>query len=141
LGPDLRRSWRAERGSVMLRCRFYEMSCFHVCRVLQLRRRDMGDHALELSASCGMAVMPLNSCLSGNTFCIVLTWRLPLSNPRIFSLVYNRARDLEPRAGAAADPTGIAGDSTGRAYDWLVATRDGELVLYGRAGHLLPIEC
>ncbi len=39
------------------------------------------------------------------------------------------------------DPADRIIAATARACGWVVVTRDGELVPYGRAGHLLTIEC
>jgi len=39
------------------------------------------------------------------------------------------------------DPADRIIAATARAYDWAVVTRDGELIPYGRAGHLLTIAC
>jgi PIN domain nuclease of toxin-antitoxin system len=42
---------------------------------------------------------------------------------------------------APRDPADRIIAATGRAYAWTVVTRDGELIPYGRAGHVLTIEC
>jgi PIN domain nuclease of toxin-antitoxin system len=39
------------------------------------------------------------------------------------------------------DPADRIIAATARACDWVVVTRDGELIPYGRAGHLLTLAC
>jgi hypothetical protein len=49
------------------------MTCFHVCRVLQLEPPSYGIDPPELSACCGMAAITLKSCTAGNTHRFALT--------------------------------------------------------------------
>lgn len=42
---------------------------------------------------------------------------------------------------APRDPADRIIAATGRAHAWAVVTRDGDLIPYGQAGHLLTIEC